>query len=52
MNIEEIFKITTTIITAIGGLGVLVIAFGSWYAKLLSDKIIEKERFKKRSRNC
>jgi hypothetical protein len=46
MNIEEIFKITTTIITAIGGLGVLVIAFGSWYAKLLSDKIIEKERFK------
>ncbi|EMY59901.1 hypothetical protein [Leptospira terpstrae] len=46
MNIEDIIKIITTSIAALGGLAFLVIAFGSWYAKLLSDKIIEKEKFK------
>ncbi|PKA25331.1 hypothetical protein [Leptospira levettii] len=46
MNLEEIKQITITIITAFGGLTAFTIGFGAWYAKILSEKMIEKEKLK------
>ncbi len=48
MDINEIFKISGAIITSVGGAGIIILGFSSWFGKLWAERILQNEASKLR----
>ena len=44
MNWEEVFRISTAVLTSLGGGAVIIFAFSSWLGKVWAVRILEKEK--------